>query len=889
MKKMATALIAALLFVLSAVLIEASDASSISGLGVGEKAYDKAIFTLSAVEVMTENENGEFLPSKNITRAEFTNIIAKIMGTEGIELEHNFIDVPEFYKNVGYAVEAGYMSGYTDGTFRPDNWISYGEAVSVMVRLLGYDGVARVNGGYPNGYTNQAYKLGLLDDVNINFADNATRAGMAVIIYNAMSVKILYDTGEVIGTTLLEDKMTKLGLEFGNGIITGADGVSTDAKKINKGEISIDGVIYDYSEIIDINEFLGAEVDYFYEVNENIVIELRVEEHNVFKINADDIILADLNNIKYYRDERHNSDKSAKISKNAKYIYNHRMLENFDGKEADIDNGELTLVDIEDDGQYDIIIIDEYSSFIVNGINYEDNIIYLKDRLLNGKPYVSIYSEEEDFETYLTDKEGNVIEPGNVNTSGTISVFQSIDGSYTKIVAVNEYAEGIVSSIIDDEIIIADKLYKISTYNDLPLFNLNDISLGNSYIFCLDINDKVFDIHDSIVGDEQYGFIARILTDETSDVIKVRIINGRTYRESKDITKDEYDITRNMFTFANTGWVVAEIGDKVKYDGTRLDSKENILNFINEGDVVAYKMRADKVISFEPYYAHGTKNATRTLHYKTKTFGGVNGGAFFFDENTLFFINPANKKIENNFLIKLQLSDGGSVPVTGYGVDEETKIAKFAVMNHTKDYYAFNTTVTKNTRIAIVDRVKGGVNLEGEQALTLTGYYKNEWVTKYCFDTPELNQKAQKLKTGDIIYMFSALGDNLGDFELIASLKDSDAYGPVVTGSGTSRTEKIYGKLYDFKRNTLLDNSEMATDVITVSVKGDGTDNVEYCLPYDTRPVYYLYDPDTRSVSLYDGELVNGVQKTDLDKSDDVFIYKYGDEVKVVVFVKGGN
>ena len=102
-----------------------------------------------------------------------------------------------------------------------------------MVRLLGYDGVARVNGGYPNGYTNQAYKLGLLDDVNINFADNATRAGMEAIIYNAMYVKILYDTGEVIGTTLLVDKMTKLGLEFGNGIITGADGVSTDAKKIN--------------------------------------------------------------------------------------------------------------------------------------------------------------------------------------------------------------------------------------------------------------------------------------------------------------------------------------------------------------------------------------------------------------------------------------------------------------------------------------------------------------------------------------------------------------------------------------------------------------------------------------------------------------------------------
>lgn len=889
MKKMAIALITALIFICGTVFAEASEASSISGLGVTEKAYNKAKFELSALGVMTENENGDFLPAKNITRAEFTDIIAKMMGAEGIQRSNSFIDVPEFYKNVGFAVESGYMSGYTDGTFRPDNWITYKEAASVMVRMLGYDGVARANGGYPEGHIKEAYRLGLFDDVNINIDDNATRAAMAAIIYNSMSAKLLQDTGEVSGNTLMEERMTALGLELLTGIITGADGVSTDAKQIQKGEISIDGYVYDFDLNIDINECLGAEVEFFADADENTVTALRIVEHNRFNIDGDDIIAADSNNIKYYKDEKHNSDKAVKIAKNARYIYNHRPLEQFDGSEANIDNGELTLVDIEDDGYYDIIIIDEYSSFIANGINYEDGIIYLKDRLLNGKPYVKIYTEDEEYETYLVDKADKPVDIADLKTNGTISVYQSFDGKYTKIIVADEYIEGAVSSVVDDEITIEDTIYKIVTEHDLPVFNLGDISLGKSYIFCLDINGKVFDVQDTVVSDEQYGFIARILTDEVSDEIKVRIINGRTVRESKDITKDEYDMSRNLFTFANTGWIVAEIGDKVKFDGTRLDDKADILNFINEGDVVAYKMRADKIVSFEPFYAHGSKNATRTLHYKTKTFGGTNGGSFFFDDKTLFFINPANKKIENNFLIKLQLSDGGSVPVTAYGVDEETKIARFAVMNHSRNYYDYNTTVTKNTRIAIVDRVKGGVNLEGEQALSISGYYKNEWITKYCFDNPALNQKAQKLKTGDIIYMFTAFGDNLGDFELIASLKDSENYGPVVTGSGASRTEKIYGKLYDFKQNTLLDTSEMATDIITVSVKGDGTDNVEYCLPYDDRPVYHIYDPDNRSIELYDSDALNGVQNTDFDKSDDVFIYKYGDEVKMVVFVKGGN
>lgn len=79
-------------------------------------------------------EDGSFKPNNTITRAEFVTLMnnAKGFGSEG---SINFSDVKNgswFYSAVARAVAAGYVKGYSDGSFKPGNTITRAEA-AVMI------------------------------------------------------------------------------------------------------------------------------------------------------------------------------------------------------------------------------------------------------------------------------------------------------------------------------------------------------------------------------------------------------------------------------------------------------------------------------------------------------------------------------------------------------------------------------------------------------------------------------------------------------------------------------------------------------------------------------------------------------------------------------------
>ena len=81
-------------------------------------------------------EDGTFKPDNSITRAEFATMINKALGfTEKGEV--SFSDVKEgdwYYDAISIAAKAGYCSGYTDGTFKPNATITRAEA-AVMISL----------------------------------------------------------------------------------------------------------------------------------------------------------------------------------------------------------------------------------------------------------------------------------------------------------------------------------------------------------------------------------------------------------------------------------------------------------------------------------------------------------------------------------------------------------------------------------------------------------------------------------------------------------------------------------------------------------------------------------------------------------------------------------
>lgn len=85
-------------------------------------------------------EDGTFKPNNEITRAEFVALVNRAFDKQDADAVADYSDVAPsnwFYAEVAAASNAGYVGGYDDGTFKPQNAISRQEAASMVVRLLG--------------------------------------------------------------------------------------------------------------------------------------------------------------------------------------------------------------------------------------------------------------------------------------------------------------------------------------------------------------------------------------------------------------------------------------------------------------------------------------------------------------------------------------------------------------------------------------------------------------------------------------------------------------------------------------------------------------------------------------------------------------------------------
>ncbi len=98
----------------------------------------KHISTLATGGVIDGYTDGTFKPSANITRAELATIASKFDELD-LDVENVFPDVEGHWaeKYINSAAAKGWVDGYTDGTFKPDQFITRAEFVALVNRVLG--------------------------------------------------------------------------------------------------------------------------------------------------------------------------------------------------------------------------------------------------------------------------------------------------------------------------------------------------------------------------------------------------------------------------------------------------------------------------------------------------------------------------------------------------------------------------------------------------------------------------------------------------------------------------------------------------------------------------------------------------------------------------------
>ena len=117
------------------------EAKPFSDVSASHWAYDAISKTVS-MGLMQGYSDGTMKPDEAITRAEMAVIAAKLLGSGQAEVNGNaaaFSDLDNHWAKdvIAAASKAGILSGYEDGTFRPDRPLTRAEAVTILNKLLG--------------------------------------------------------------------------------------------------------------------------------------------------------------------------------------------------------------------------------------------------------------------------------------------------------------------------------------------------------------------------------------------------------------------------------------------------------------------------------------------------------------------------------------------------------------------------------------------------------------------------------------------------------------------------------------------------------------------------------------------------------------------------------
>lgn len=268
-------LVIALIFMFSAVT---------PAFAISDEAGDAAA-TLVGLGVIEGYEDGSLGLDQTITRAEMCVVLAEMadMGAAAdilADIPSTFSDVKTGVWYTGYinlAAQQGWVSGYPDGTFKPNAPVSYAEAITMMLNVLGY-GEGELPGTWPLNYIVKASNLDITDDVTFSSKAPALRGDVFVMAKAALEAdQVNWDKDEDSFVTD-EDAGTLLAaLTSGNtGSVQIDDAYMMVGSEMDDDdrEVSIvgrEGAVYAVADGFDIRPYVGIPTDFYLNSDDEII------------------------------------------------------------------------------------------------------------------------------------------------------------------------------------------------------------------------------------------------------------------------------------------------------------------------------------------------------------------------------------------------------------------------------------------------------------------------------------------------------------------------------------------------------------------------------------------------------------------------------------------
>ena len=188
---------------LAAVMLTGSLPAALAVSDTSDSVIERVV---KAAEIMVGDSSGNLNLDSTVTRAEYAKMLVCASTSKdsvaGASNSSPFKDVPYTHWAAGYiktAVQQGWLSGYLDGSYKPNKTVTLEEAVTGVLKLLGYS-TTDLSGSYPYAQLAMYRSLGLNTRITAAQGSSMTRRSMMYLFYNLLNTKT--KDGQVYAQTL---------------------------------------------------------------------------------------------------------------------------------------------------------------------------------------------------------------------------------------------------------------------------------------------------------------------------------------------------------------------------------------------------------------------------------------------------------------------------------------------------------------------------------------------------------------------------------------------------------------------------------------------------------------------------------------------------------------
>lgn len=765
-------LTAAVVLNLSVFSVESTLAGNVQS--VADSAYERASNLFSGLDIISCSEEQE--PQRTVTRGEFAGYLLDYMNMEYPETEDNitissvaadewewsgetadvkitptcFYDVYEEHpqwNKIKTAVEYGLMKGDGQGYFRPDDFVKNEELFAVLVESLGMKELTY--GQYPDGYARVAADKQLTKNLkNVSIGGAITFRDMIVAMYNALFTDV-YELSAT-GVITQSDNMflTQIHkLYEGKGIVE-SNGISAldTQEKVTRGYYKIDGTKYKTDK--EYTKYLGYRVIFYYDDadDESNILYMYPEVGENLVVYAKDIVDYKKPYLMYADGEK---TKKQYLGAQTSIIYNGKALLDYEEQDLKIQEGKIEFVDNNNDGEYEVAVIENVETFYIDAVDNREKIIYAAEN--NA---CSISFDNADY--YIYDVQGTERDFEAVNKNMVISVCRTLPAqgkSYINAVISSAVLVGKVTGVkYEDDIIFIDSLPYEMSY----IFDGKNMSFNVEYTFALTADGKVAYAEENT--DLKYGYLIKMASDELETTYSAKMF-------SLDLNSIE------KYTF----------GEKVIFNGKNSKTVDAVKALMQNGETIAqlirYSAAEGRINEILTANANDELFAKTSVEFEGKTLKFRNNINCFIDENEtglpLFYTDSSTYFIN---IPKTDMNNEDAYYLKQYYVDNEYSFDEIYVENKNnavakvfvqKSDSLDGKTITNSTTLSVVKKVTGALDA-GEEALCIEVMNKNGTQKYYLHDT-ERFEEAKKLKLGDLIKLTTSTRENgaVANFRLI--------------------------------------------------------------------------------------------------------------------------